>query len=157
MFGWKYCMVIKISCENLLEYESGVVHIDKIQGLECVYKACELLLLLPIGFGMEPHLSLYAWLICLMPNWYIKFNMVSERGVRSWFATVSIWLKIVCTCRALLIAHTWGGVLEYESGVCPTLIKFKGLSVYIKFVSYPLLWPIGFGMEPHLSLYAWLV
>ena len=47
----------------MLEYESEVVpHIDKIQGFECVYKACELLLLLSIGFRMEPHLSLYAWL-----------------------------------------------------------------------------------------------
>ena len=35
-------------------------HIDKIQGLEHVYKTCELLHLLPIGFGMEPYLSLYA-------------------------------------------------------------------------------------------------
>jgi len=46
----------------------GLSHIDKTQGLECVYKACELLLLLPIGFRMEPHLSLYTELVCLMPN-----------------------------------------------------------------------------------------
>ena len=42
-------------------YKWGLSHIDKIDGFEHVYKACELLLLLPIDFGMEPHLSLYAW------------------------------------------------------------------------------------------------
>jgi len=119
----------------LLEYKNEVYFIlIKFKDLS-VYikkKTCELLFLLSIDFGMEPHSSLYIWLICLMPNWYKKFNIVSEPDARSWFATVPVWLKLVCTCRALLIVHTWGGLLEYESEVCPTLIKFKGLIVYIK-------------------------
>jgi len=38
----------------------GLSHIDKIERLEYVYEACELLHPQPIGFEMEPHLSLYA-------------------------------------------------------------------------------------------------
>jgi len=38
----------------------GLSHIDKIQGIEHIYKTCELLYLLPIGFDMKTHLSLYA-------------------------------------------------------------------------------------------------
>jgi len=38
----------------------GLSHIDKIEGFKHVYKACELLLSLSIGFEMESHLSLYA-------------------------------------------------------------------------------------------------
>ena len=49
----------------------------------------------------------------------------------SWFATIPIWLEIMCTCRALLVVHTWGGMLKYESEICLTLIKSKGLSTYI--------------------------
>jgi len=56
----------------------------------------------------------------------IKFNMVSKQGAWSWLATIPVWLKIVCTYRALLTAYTWGGML-----VCPILKKFKDLSVYI--------------------------
>jgi len=36
---------------------------------------------------------------------------------------------------------------EYESGVCPILIKFKGLRVYIKLVNLLFLLPIGFRMK----------
>ena len=50
----------KAMIETCWNMKVGLSHIDKTQGLECVYKACELLLLLSIGFGMEPHLSLYA-------------------------------------------------------------------------------------------------
>ena len=60
--------VVKVRiCPTLIIeiWKWGLSHIGKIQGLECVYKVCELLLLLPIGFGMESHLSLYAWLVCL--------------------------------------------------------------------------------------------
>ena len=81
-----------------------------------------------------------------MSNWYIKVNMVSERGVRSWFATVSpVWLKIVCTCWAMLIAHTWGGVLEYESGVMSHIDKIQGFECVYKACELLLLSPINFG------------
>jgi len=43
-------------------------------------------------------------------------------------------------------------LLEYDSGVCPTLIKFKGLIEHVyKFVSYFSYLPIDFEMKPYLS------
>ena len=63
--------------------------------------------------------------------------MVSEPRCSILIATVPVWLKIVCTCRVLLAAHMWGGVLEYQSGVCPILIKFKDLSMYISLLVTP--------------------
>ena len=36
----------------------------------------------------------------------------------------------------ILVTGANVSLLEYESEVCPTLIKFKGLNVYIKLVSY---------------------
>ena len=54
--------------------------------------------------------------------------MVSERVVRPWFGSVPVWLKLGA-CVGL--CYLWEGVLECRSGVCPTLKKLKGLSMYV--------------------------
>ena len=83
-----------------------------------------------IDFVMKSHLNLYVWLfVCMYDSLFnvqlidIKFNMVSEQIVRSWFTIVPVWIKIVSTCRVLLVAHMWESVLEYESEFYPTLNK----------------------------------
>ena len=132
-------------------------HIDKIQGFECVYKVCELLTLLSISFGMEPHLSLYAWLVCSMPNWYMK-NL-------TWYQSEVLDLdchrpRLIKNC-----VHVKGPVnsphVRRRVGIwkwgLSHIDKIQGFKCVYKACELLLLLPIDFAMESHLSLYAWLV
>ena len=103
-------------------WKVGLSHIDKIQGLECVYKACELLLLSPIGFGMEPHLILYTWLLCLMLNWYKKINS------NTWTCIILPQLHVP-GCTSLTPEGVMRAVTTIiEGSNCLTSIKINGVN-----------------------------